>query len=62
MANNRMAQQVFKHTEKHNGFEAAQRYAEKLMANGFRYSHQHPSGGKVYLHHELNLQVLVYVQ
>ena len=62
MANNRMAQKVFKHTDKQNGFEAAQKYAEKLMANGFKYSYAHPIGGKVYLHYELNLEVLVYVQ
>lgn len=57
-----MAQKVFKHTEKHDGFKAAQNYAEKLMANGFKYSYMHPSGGKVYIHHELNLEVLVYVE
>lgn len=62
MANNRMAQKVFKHTEKHDGFKAAQNYAEKLMANGFKYSYMHPSGGKVYIHYELNLEVLVYVE
>lgn len=57
-----MAQKVFKHTEKHNGFEAAHKYTEKLMANGFKYSYTHSSGGKVYLHYELNLEVLVYVE
>ncbi len=57
-----MAQKVFKNTQQHDGFAAAHRYAEKLMANGFKYSYAHPSGGKVYLHHELQLEVLVYVQ
>lgn len=33
------------------GIEAAKAYAEKLFANG----------GKVYHHHDLNINVLVYV-
>lgn len=43
------------------GTEAAKEYAEKLFANGFRYSHTDPIGGKVYHHYELNINVLVYV-
>ncbi|MCM1219146.1 MAG: hypothetical protein NC548_32090 [Lachnospiraceae bacterium] len=62
MANNRMAQKVFKHTKDNDGFEAARRYADKLRENGFVYSYHHPSGGTVYYHRELLLEVLVYVQ
>ena len=43
------------------GFEAAKAYAEKLFANGFKYSHTDPNGGKVYHNHDLNINVLVYV-
>lgn len=43
------------------GIDAAQAYAEKLFANGFKYSHTDPNGGKVYHHSELNINVLVYV-
>ena len=43
------------------GIEAAKAYAEKLFANGFEHSHADPNGGKVYHHHELNIDVLVYV-
>lgn len=43
------------------GIEAAKAYAEKLLANGFKYSHTDPNGGKVYHHYELNINVLVYV-
>lgn len=43
------------------GIDAAQAYAEKLFANGFKYSYADPNGGKVYRHHELNINVLVYV-
>lgn len=43
------------------GIEAAKEYAEKLFANGFKYSCADPNGGKVYHHYELNINVLVYV-
>lgn len=43
------------------GIEAAKEYAEKLFANGFKYSHADQNGGKVYRHYELNINVLVYV-
>ena len=43
------------------GFEAARAYAEKLFANGFKYSRADPNGGKVYHNHDLNINVLVYV-
>ena len=43
------------------GFAAAQRYAEKLFAAGFKYSYAHPDGSKVYYHYDLGIDVLVYV-
>ncbi len=43
------------------GFEAAKAYAEKLFANGFKYSRADPNGGKVYHNHDININVLVYV-
>ena len=43
------------------GIEAAKAYAEKLFANGFKYSCSDPNGGYVYHHYELNINVLVYV-
>ncbi len=43
------------------GFETAKAYAEKLFANGFKYSHADPNGGEVYHNHDLNINILVYV-
>lgn len=43
------------------GVETANAYTEKLLANGFKYSHNDPDGGKVYHHCELNINVWVYI-